>query len=49
MLLRHRPNSPARTATRGTPPARVARNHLLFAAAILGLIAAGLVLRQLGG
>ena len=36
-ILRRKPDSPALTATRGMPPARVARNHLLLAAAILGL------------
>lgn len=45
----HRATSPALTASRDMPAARVARNHLLLAVAILGLIAAALVLRRLGG
>ncbi|MDN3567189.1 hypothetical protein QWZ14_22650 [Paeniroseomonas aquatica] len=48
-ILRRKPDSPALTATRGMPPAHVARNHLLLAAAILGLVAAACILRRLGG
>ena len=44
-----RATAPALIAARGAPPSRVARNHLLLAVAILSLIAAGFILRRLGG